>query len=144
VGYFYNDKQIEQGYIAPLVEGDVEVHGELRFTYRPMTVLDHAKWEQRDDDGDKWYRKRAAMLAERVKTWSLSDPIGAAVMLRLMPRLFMRLESIVWGRSASDLDPQWSAEKHAAETELITEAAAVGATPGAVREAADEKNSVAG
>jgi hypothetical protein len=70
--YTYEDNYTEEAYIAPLVDtkpdgGEVVSHPEVRFTYKPMTVLDHAKWQTNSERTDAaWYRSRAAMLAERI------------------------------------------------------------------------------
>ena len=154
--YIYQDNYTEDAYIAPLVEtkgnGDaVEVHGGVRFTYKPMTVMEQVKYNTSDKDTDaEWHKKKAAMLADRVTAWNLTDsadkplPIRADVMLRLIPALFTRMVAIVWGTSETDIDPNWSEAKQAAETETIMEAKAAGLSPGVAKEVDDEKNSAAG
>lgn len=134
-----SDGYTEPGYVAERPG----LHGELRFVFRPMLVEDQSKimraLEKASNDG--WAVKAARVVADRVREWSLTEPIKAEQVLRLKPALFSRLYGIVLGTDASDIDPQWPTEQKAEAVEDDIDALLAGKTAGAAREERNEKNS---
>jgi len=140
-----DDGYTESGY----VEAKPGLHGEFRFTYRPLLTetrsrllrsFDNLKAEEQD-------LIVAKTLAERVASWSLTKQSGEAVPVavdnvrRLKPAIFFRLWSVVLGTEPSDLDPAWETEQKVEAVTTLLEAAAAPAPVGVVREAGNEKNS---
>jgi len=140
--YVPNDGYTESAVINALPG----IHGEFRFTFRPMTR------EQRDPLLDYYVKpdKRSAVLAvtmakkisEHVKSWSLVDSTGNAVPVspevaqRLKPALFTRIEDIVMGLKAGDTIE----ESGGLTATQLLEAEITGRPPGDVRTEADLKN----
>jgi hypothetical protein len=110
---FIDDGYNEPGYVAPHKDG---LHGELHFVYRPMLPAeqsDHGSiYETAGETPSNGDRKWAAVLADKLVSWSLTDakggvvPISAGNLLKLRPALFHRLWPIVLGTRASDKGPQ--------------------------------------
>jgi len=121
----------------------------LRFTFSPLIPEERGEHLDKVDAVNGTGKKQqvyAALIAERLKTWSLVDGHGDAVelrpanILRLKPALFSRLYAIVLGVQASDLDPQWEPEKKQASTEVEYESALDGEPIGNTAQETLEKN----
>lgn len=136
------DGYTEEGYIAE----DVRLHGELRFSYRPMLAEDRDAIEKVARAGSAvqahaLYRKA---VASRVTNWSEQDahgvpvPINDANLKRMRPLLFDRLYNVVSGFRASDADPTRELTPEEIDHEL--EAAITGQPVGDVRAEANAKN----
>lgn len=102
------DGYIEEGYIR----GVAGLHGSVRFTFRPMRVVEQATLfgqrmlslpEELQD------RRCADVLCSHLISWSVADANGrpleltAENILRLKPALFQRLLAIVSGIEPSDI-----------------------------------------
>jgi hypothetical protein len=143
VNYFH-DGYTQEGFIAAVPR----LHGELRFSYRPALV------EERSQLSDLaarmkshlYDRQVAHFVAGKLVSWDLADPAGAEVgiaaesLLRLHPELFAKLQRIVLGCIACDVDPSWPGEQQNRLLEEASTAAASGRTVGGVRAEYDEKN----
>lgn len=136
------DGYTETGYIAE----EPRVHGELRFTYRPMLAeerdgIDKACRNLTVAQQHANYRK---VLVAKLKSWDMTDQKGNAAEItdaniRIMrPVLFDRLYNVVAGYRASDVEKSGSDE--GGNIDHLLEAASLGAPFGLVTELADEKN----
>ena len=135
-----------------LVKAVPRIHGDFRFRFRPMLVADknqilESAQKKPAKDAD---RILAAAMKVRLEEWSLTDrsgnsvPITESNILRLKPQLFNKLFWIIAGTEASDPDPELSDSDKDRESDLLLQAAIEGQAIGEIREALDEKNSVAG
>lgn len=100
------------------------LHGPVRFTYRPYTVLDKEVFMSIQDlAGVALAKKTAELIAPRIKSWNVRGnakdeggatqvaPISPHSLLNLPPALFARfLGLIIYGTHPSDTDPDWSNE----------------------------------
>jgi hypothetical protein len=141
---YFHDGYTQAGFIAavPLL------HGPLRFTYRPALV------EERSQLFDVAGQLSAHLfdchiaqfLAQKLVDWDLVDadeqPVApsAEALLRLQPELFVRLNQIILGTVASDIDPAWPLETRDRLLDEMAEAALAGRSIGEIREEHDEKN----
>jgi hypothetical protein len=141
----------DDGYTEPgFIQAIPGLHGDLRFTYRPMLVEVNAEVGEafKSLSSADCERKAAAVLADHLKTWDVVHPktkapvpVTPANLLRMKSAVFSRLWGIVRGLDPTDIDPKWTAEQKQQATETKFESALTGDTPGMVREVADEKNS---
>lgn len=142
---FIPDGYTESAYI----KGEDRIHGELRFTYRPMLVEERALLysdavERLPEDAK--LKKRAAAVAARIHSWSLVDAKGQAVpvkveaYLRLKAPLFWRVLNVVMGVDAGDLDPEAETADALASIDQRIQAAIEGRSASELRESADAKN----
>ena len=144
----------DDGYTeAAYVRESPGLYGTFRFSYRPLLV----ELRSEINAGFKALsaadceRKAAEVIAAQVKTWDLVHPrtgqpveITAANVLRLRPELFARVWGIVQGVDPTDTDPAWTEKQRLEAASLAHQAAVDGISPGAIREASDEKNSAGG
>ncbi len=141
---YFEDGYTRSGYIAPAPL----MHAGLRFTYRPALVEERSQLNDaaRQLASHLYDRHVAAFTSEKLVVWDLTDsqhepvPISARALLRLHPDVFVRLNRVVLGWVASDVDPDWPQETcdQAREEELA--AALADSTVGEVREEHDAKN----
>lgn len=142
---FIPDGYTESAYI----KSEDRVHGEFRFTYRPMlveerTILYSKAMEHLSDEAQ--LKKRAAAVVARIQSWSLLDakgqaaPIKVETYLRLKAPLFWRVLNIVVGADAGDLDPEAEAADTLALIDQRIQAAVEGRGVAELRETADAKN----
>ena len=140
---------IPDGYDEPgYIKENPGLHGELRFRFRPMLRADRIVIVTAAANLPP--EKRGANAAKAIKArlilWDLKDKDGKPQeiteenILRLKPALFDRLEDIVYGYSASDPDPQWTADQKQADTEAALNAALEGTTYRSEPEAVDQGN----
>jgi len=109
---FIPDGYTRDGFIAA-----TEFHPDVRFTYRPSTVIqrtvvngliriEHAKGTE--TGLAKTEELAAELVASHVVTWDIVDPDGAEVevtadnVLQNEPHLFNRMYLIIMGESVSD------------------------------------------
>ncbi len=138
------DGYTEPGYIKE-VSG---IHGDVRFTFRPMTVDARSALYALSDKmkPEAYDQKCAAELAAHLTSWDITDgkdvavPISAKATINLKPLLFNRLLSIVVGQAATDLDPDWDEDAKQLKAQEEALAAATGRIVAAVREETAEKN----
>jgi hypothetical protein len=141
---FIADGYTQPGYIRP-VEG---LHHALRFRFRPVLAEERSRLADMAgaSTSTSYLRQMAALLAEKLEAWDVTDhraqdvEISAANVLRLQPELLLKLQQIVLGAVASDVDPRWSDEQldRLAEEELA--AARAGCSIGEARQQEAEKN----
>lgn len=141
------DGYTEQAYIAELPR----IHGEVRFTFRPMLTEERAivfGRKSKELDPRKFEQQCAAELAARINHWSLANgsadqplPINRETLLKLKPALFQRLVNIVAGLDASDVDPTWPSDQKAEAADAEIEATILGTLPGIALQESKEKNS---
>ena len=136
------------GYLAE----EPNVHGELRFTYRPTLVSERSKIIA-SLNGKKSHiqdQELAKALAFYLKTWSIEvdgkpQPITAEFIKLLKYQVWDRLIAIViYGSGTSDTDPEWDAPTKEEEDLLEYEAAEQGRRPASVRQEVHEGNSGGG
>ena len=141
------------GYTLPgFAEGQPGFYESVRYRYRPVSAVKQAAFESalellRDTPTNPArFRKNAEILRGRIVSWDLVDdkgeplPLTQAAIESLAPYLFWKLFGTVFGRTASDIDPQWEEEAQAEEAKIATDAALAGESVGATREASDAKN----
>ncbi len=142
---FIPDGYTESAYI----KGEDRVHGEFRFTYRPMLVEERALLysdavERLPEDAK--LKKRAAAVVARIQSWSLRDakeqtvPVRLETYLRFKAPLFWRVLNIVVGADAGDLDPEAETAETLAAIDQRIQAAIEGRSVAELRETADAKN----
>ena len=141
-----DDGYTEPGYIKAMSG----VHGEIRFSYRPMLIQEQSKATAEAAEAgrgkpDRYDRVCAEKLAKHLLSWSITGPHGEPLaievntLLRVKPMAFLRLWSIVLGTQASDIDPEWSEEVQAEK--FAEQQADDGPAPlGQQRAEQDEKN----
>jgi hypothetical protein len=141
---YFHDGYTQSAFIAAVPR----LHGTLRFTYRPALV------EERSQLYDAAVKLNshlfdchvARFLAQKLVDWDLVDAERQAVaptaeaMLRMQPELFAKLNQIILGTAASDIDPMWPPETRDRLLDEKAAAAAAGRTIGEIREENDEKN----
>jgi hypothetical protein len=124
------------------------LHGELRFSYRPMLP------EQRNavrrlvsgEKGDKGDVLLRTAIAEHLVDWSATDDEGKDIKVssegvrRLPPALYDRLYLIVSGMDASDPEPDATSEEETGYAAALRKAAETGAAVGDVQTVAQQKN----
>ncbi len=139
---FINDGYTETGFVAA-VDG---MHGELRFTYRPMLPeeVDAVQAVLDQDNVARAHEAIRGVLVKQVKGWSDKLPITADSLKTIRPLLWNRLYMIVAGRSPSDPDPNATPEESSGFVRDILEAGRTGQSVGEVRAEADAKNSGTG
>jgi len=132
------------GYLAE----EPNVHGELRFTYRPTLVQERSKIIA-NLHGKKSHiqdQELAKALAYYIRSWSIKadgkpQPITAEFISRLKYQVWDRLLAIViYGSGVSDTDPEWDTEIREEEDILEYEAATQEKRPATARQEAMEKN----
>ena len=141
---YFDDGYTRPGYIAamPLM------HGGLRFTYRPALVEERSQLNDaaRQLASHLYDRHVAAFTSEKLVLWNLIDshdepvPISPRALLRLHPEVFVKLNRIVLGWIASDIDPEWPQETRDQEGEDELAAVLTGVPVGESREEHDAKN----
>jgi hypothetical protein len=151
--YIPNDGYNVDAYIEP----KPGLHESIRFTYRPIgpekqAMLDAALNKlQNTSKNPAKFRKQAEFLTKRIVKWDYKDNKGEPVDIsfnvvrnNLHPELFWRMFNIVYGISASDIDPRWSEKDQEDELDLILSAEEEGVSVSTARGERDEKNSVGG
>ena len=138
---FISDGYTEPGYIAA-VDG---MHGELRFTYRPMLPeeVDQIQAVLDQENVARSHEAIRGVLVRQVKTWSDALPVTADSLRTIRPALWNRLYLIVSGRQPSDPDPTATPEQRSEWVANVLEAGKTGQV-GTVRAERDAKNSGAG
>lgn len=140
------DGYTETGYIAEVPR----IHGEVRFTFRPMLNEERAivyGRRAKELSPRELEQQFAAEIVARVNEWSLVQDDGSPLaitrenVLRLKPMLFQRLFQIVAGSDASDVDPTWPQEAKAEVADAKIEATLLDRPAGAVLQEHREKNS---
>jgi hypothetical protein len=141
---FIADGYTQPGYVQPVER----LHNALRFRFRPVLAEERGRLADMASTATAagCLRQAAALLAEKLVAWDIADPLGNDVdispanVLRLQPELLLKLQQIVLGVVASDLDPRWPDEQvnRLAEEELA--AAAAGCSIGEARQQESEKN----
>jgi len=142
--FISSDGYTENGYIAA-VNG---LHGELRFTFRPLLVQEQAKWVKGANNmqSEAWNRQCAVLMCERIKSWSLTTDddkplaVTANWILRLKPALFSKLYGILLGTEPSDMDPDWTDPQKDEAATIEMDAVQEDVNVGAAREVANTKN----
>jgi hypothetical protein len=142
---YFHDGYTERAWIAA-VPG---LHGALRFSYRPALIEERSQLYdaagQLNAHGFDCHVAR--FLAQKIVAWDLVDahgqpvPTAAETLLRIQPELFIKLNQIILGVTASDIDPNWPAETRDRLLDETAQAALAGRTIGEIREENDEKNS---
>lgn len=141
---YLTDGYTEKGFIAEVVG----LHGDLRFEYRPLLVSQEAAlYELAQASNQAEFQEAVGkLLVRQLVSWSLKDNKGTPIqiteanVMRLRPRLFNRLFSIVRGTEPTELDPVWKTETRQDAVKAKMEAILAGTTVGEVKEAADQKN----
>jgi hypothetical protein len=141
---FIADGYTQPGYILPVER----LHDALRFRFRPVLAEERSLLADSalTATAASYLRQVAALVAEKLVDWNVTDPqgndveISPANVLRLQPELLLKLQQIVLGVVASDIDPRWPDEQvdRLAEEELA--ATAGGCSIGEAREQESEKN----
>lgn len=143
-----NDGYTRHGYLAAVER----MHGDLRFTYRPMLPEETASlvgdsFIQRNPVPQKRFAIMAAAIQGKLVEWSETDEKGEAIKItidavRRMPwNLFHGLFNVISGVGSSDADPLESpTEETDAYTQRLLEAAQAGVNPGVAIARADLKN----
>lgn len=144
----------DDGYTEPAyIKAMNGVHGEIRFTYRPMLIQEQSKATAEAAEAgrakpERYDRVCAERLAKHLLSWSIRGADGRPLaievntLLRIKPMVFLRLWAIVLGTQASDIDPEWSEEQ---EAETAADGDDAGPAPlGRERTEADEKNFASG
>ena len=78
------------------------------------------------------FRKNADILRGRIVSWDAMDdkgrplPLTQAAMEKIAPQPFWKLFGTVFGRVATDIDPQWEEERQAEEARIAADAALTG------------------
>lgn len=141
---YFHDGYTQRALIAA-VPG---LHGALRFTYRPALIEERS---QLYDSAGRLNAHRfdchvAEFLTQKIVAWDLVNaqrqpvPTSAEALLRIQPELFIKLNRIVLGTAASDVDPDWPAETRDLLLDEKTAAVLAGRSVGEIREENDEKN----
>lgn len=109
---------IDDGYTLPgYIAAEPRLYPALRFQYRPMLAKERARVTEKilkHKDSAKAEEIAAETVVAHVSEWTLTNSKGEAVkiapenVLRMQPRLFDRLYSIVMGREAPDADPEFT------------------------------------
>jgi hypothetical protein len=141
---FIADGYTQPGYIQPVDR----LHDAMRFRFRPVLIEERSRLSDLATTVSSagYLRQMAALLAEKLVTWDVTDHLGnevevsAANLLRLQPELLLKLERIVLGVLPSDVDPRWSAEQINRLTDEEFVAATAGCTIGEARQQESEKN----
>jgi hypothetical protein len=140
---FIADGYTQPGYIRPVER----LYDAMRFRFRPVLAEERNRLIDVAGSSIAGYtRQMAALMAEKMVDWDITDHLGnevelsAANLLRLQPELSLKLQQIVLGAIASDVDPRWSDEQvnRLAEEELA--ATVAGCTIGEARQQESEKN----
>jgi len=141
---FIADGYTQPGYVQPVAR----LHDALRFRFRPVLAEERSRLTDSAQSATAtgYLRQVAALLAEKLVDWDIADPLGNEVeispanVLRLHPELLLKLQQIVLGAVASDLDPRWPDEQinRLADEELA--ATAAGCSIGEARQRESEKN----
>ena len=133
------------GYTQPgYIKAEPYLHGALRFNFRPVTPATRSNWLKglSASDGEDYDRKTAAVMESRIQDWDFKDLQGKSLevkksnLLSLHPAVFAKLERILMGLQATDIDPDWKEEIKDEEADLALQAAL-----GKSREEIDGKNS---
>ena len=141
---FIADGYTQPGYIQPVDR----LHNALRFRFRPVLADERSRLTDTapTTTAAGYLRQVAALLAEKLVDWDIADPLGNAVdvspsnVLRLQPELLLKLQQIVLGVMASDLDPRWPDEQINRLAEEDLAATAAGCSIGEARQQESEKN----
>lgn len=141
-----NDHYTERGFIR----GVPGVHPDIRFTYRPMTVMAlgslYTACERLQDYGQR-HKLRAEVIVDKakyLKEWDIPDGKGgvlavtAANLLRQKPNAYSRIVGIIMGDERSDPDENAAHLEHEATAEDLI-AVAMG-SGGESAEEIDAKN----
>jgi hypothetical protein len=139
---FIADGYTQPGYIQPVER----LYDAMRFRFRPVLTEERSRLTEAATTSAGFLRQMAALVAEKLVEWDIRDPLGNDVeispahVLRLQPELLVKLQQIVLGAVASDLDPDWADEQinRLADEELA--ASTVGCTIGEARQQESEKN----
>ena len=138
---FISDGYTETGFIAA-VDG---LHGELRFTFRPMLPeeVDEVQAVLDQEHVARSHEIIRGVLVRHIKSWSDGLPVTADSLRTIRPSLWNRLYLIVSGRQASDPDPKATPQERSSWVNDVLEAGKTGEV-GAVRAERDAKNSEPG
>jgi hypothetical protein len=141
---FIADGYTQPGYVQPVER----LYKALRFRFRPVLADERSRLTDGASTATaaSYLRQVAALLAEKLVDWDITDPrgndveISPANVLRLQPELLQKLQQIVLGVVPSDLDPRWPDEQvnRLAEEELA--ATRAGCSIGEARQRESEKN----
>jgi len=140
---------IRDGYTEPGFIREVPgLHPELRFSYRPALGIETEEWLRsfQFQPLTKHMDATAQFMADHLQSWSLTEADGQAADIEpdrikiIRYALFVRLQYIIYGREASDLDPLWSKEKQRDESVANYAASVQRKAPGIVREEEAVKN----
>lgn len=139
---FINDGYTEAGYIAAVER----MHGEMRFTYRPMLPeeVDEAQAVLDQNNVARSHGLIRGILVKRIIDWSSDLPVTVESLRTIRPVLWNRIYMIVAGRSPSDPDPKATPEDVSTWTQDMLEAGGTGGTVGEARTERDSKNSETG
>ncbi|MBL8794797.1 MAG: hypothetical protein JNM56_12890 [Planctomycetia bacterium] len=139
----------EDGYTeSAFILGVERIHPDLRFEYRPITLIESVAYSRavKDLDGKELHEHSAKWAAGRLLSWDLRGkdgktvPIQADMLTRLKPRLFYRMQAVLLGNEAPDIDPRLSAAKLEQEEKDRAAAAAAGKSLAEWRAERDQKN----
>jgi hypothetical protein len=141
---YFHDGYTQKGFVAAVAA----LHGPLRFTYRPALIEERSQlYDAAAQMNSHLFGCHIAQfLNQKLVDWDLIDihrrPVApsAESLLRLHPELFVRLNQIILGTVASDIDPNWPRETQDRLLDEKAEATLSGRTIGEIREENDEKN----
>ena len=101
------------GYVAEIAR----LHGEVRFTYRPLAQLERVTTQKKMSEVSAAQGEKIAAetMRRRLVDWDVTNngrdvPIETAEILRLQPMLYQKMYLIVFGQIPSDVDPNESPE----------------------------------
>ncbi len=148
LNFIPDDGYTEKAYI----QLSLGMHGELRFSYRPMLVENRSAVLRSFDKmtAEAADIKSSDLMAEHITEWDVKDargeivPVSVDVMRRIRPQLFYRMWGIMLGTGASDIDPKWEESAKTREADLQFTTASQPKAIGEVREEDAEKNSDGG
>lgn len=129
----------DDGYTIPVFYKPApRIHGEVRFRYRPIEILERAilvefKERKAEREVEEMF---AGVIAGRITEWSLVEkvdnvdvpmPVTKAKVLRLKAPLFLRMvNTVIWGFDGGDEDPKLSIDKTGEDIERMAKALAEG------------------
>jgi hypothetical protein len=142
------------GYTLPgFVDAKPGFNEAVRFTYRPVTSEQQALYSAAlshvsdTPTNPLHYRKCVDIVYAHLVSWDIKSdddtgemPISIAAIRRLSPEVFFRLYGIIYGMSATDIDPLWDDEQQADEIVTTISALEHQEAPGTVRSRLAEKN----
>lgn len=143
VATYIPDGYTQNAYLRPRTG----LHGEIRFSYRPMLVTTQGQvlrdFQDAAENPARQQEIAAEWICRYVVSWNIQRPDGKPVnckdvndVLHLRPSVFNRIWSIILGDEGGDVDPQERPEEKRRRTEMEAEVVAAGKT----REELDGKN----